>query len=165
MKMNTGLWQTKMTQKYQTRIIVLLDDDRRKLAEMAVRNAPVGIEIVLREQVKARKPDQNSLYWAGPVRDLESQAWVQGRQFSSEVWHENNKRMFLPENDLPDLDKHVKDALTYRKWDILPNGDRACVGSTTDLTIYGFSVFLEQVYAMGSDLGVQFHAREIPASR
>jgi hypothetical protein len=31
------------------------------------------------------------------------------------------------------------------------------VGSTTDLTVYGFSQYLEQVTAHGASLGVQFH--------
>ncbi|MCV5968699.1 recombination protein NinB, partial [Lactococcus petauri] len=57
-----------------------------------VKNMPLDpiapIEVVFREQVKVRKPTQNSLLWAGALSDIASQAWVNGRQFSAEVWHE-----------------------------------------------------------------------------
>ena len=65
-----------------------------------IRNAPVDPErpneVVLREEKKTRKQDQNSLMWAGPLRDIAEQAWVSGRQFGPEVWHEFYKREYLP---------------------------------------------------------------------
>ena len=38
------------------------------------------------------------------------------------------------------------------------DGGQHLVGSTTQLTVRGFSDFLEQVFAFGSSLGVQFSA-------
>lgn len=144
--------------KFITRNIILLDDDRRNIAIAAITNAPSGIECVLREQVKARKLDQNALMWVGPLADISAQAWVANRTYSDTVWHKQFKAEYLPEEDAPDLHELVKDPFKYRKWDWTPKGERVCVGSTTDLTVKGFSQYLEQVYAFGASLGVLFSA-------
>lgn len=144
-------------EKFQTRTVILLDAARKELAVNMIKNAPIGIEIVAREVVKTRKLDQNALYWAGPLSDIANQAWFAGRKYCPEIWHENFKRDLLPEEDNPNLHDLVKNPFKYRKWDYLPGSDeRICVGSTTDLTINGFSEYLEQVYAFGAQLGVMF---------
>lgn len=132
-------------QEQVDRIIALLRtvplDDRRPL------------EVLVREEVKVRKPDQNALMWAGPLKDLADQAWIEKRQYSAEVWHEFCKKEFLPEEFDPDL---CLDG--YRKWDIDPAGDRVLVGSTKMLTIKGMAQHLEQIFALGGSLGVEFNA-------
>lgn len=151
---------------YQTRTIRLLGEIQRGTAEAMLRNAPLDserpLELMLREEPKARRPDQNAAMWAGPLRDIAEQAWIRGRQFSAEVWHEHFKREYLPENDDPDLYPElallVKNPETYRKWDMTPKGDRVLVGSTTQLTERGFSDYMRQIEADGSDMGVEFHA-------
>ena len=150
---------TPQRQKFPTRTINILDDQRRQLAVAALLNAPSGIEVVLREPVKVRKDTQNALMWSGTLADIARQAWVDGRQYSDEIWHEHCKRQYLPEEDDPDLHELVKDPCGYRKWDYTPSCDRVCVGSTTELTVKGFSVYLDQVYAFGASLGVLFSAR------
>lgn len=124
-----------------------------------------SLEVVIREVGKARKPDQNALMWAGPLRDIERQAWANGRQYSAEVWHEYFKQQHLPEANDPRLDELVKKPETYKKWDFLPSGERVCVGSTTDLTVLGFSVYLTALQAEASQMGVLLHAspNEVPA--
>jgi hypothetical protein len=72
------------------------------------------------------------------------------------------KSEFLFEEDAADLHELVKDPFKWKKWDYTPNGDRILVGSTTDLTVKGFSQYLEQVHAFGSSLGVMFHVRGQP---
>lgn len=144
---------------FATRHIILIDEQRRAIAYAAVRNAPLGIEVVLREPVKVRKPDQNSLMWAGPLRDIAAQAWVDGRQYSAEVWHEHLKRLYLPETHDPDLAQLVRSPYAWRKWDYTPDGDLILIGSTTGLTVRGFSQYLEQVYAYGAGLGVLFQTK------
>ena len=43
---------------------------------------------------------QNKYYWA-ILHQIEEQAWVEGRQYASEVWHEAAKRRFIGCADLP----------------------------------------------------------------
>lgn len=116
------------------------------------------LEILIREPVKMRGPDQNSLMWVGPLADIAAQAWVDGRRFSAEVWHEHFKRQYLPEEFDPELTKEG-----YRKWDYTPDGERVLIGSTKQLTKKGFSQYLEQIEADGANMGVQFGARKMAA--
>ena len=74
------------------------------------------------------------------------------------MWHSHFKREFLPDPDHADCDdSHIKDG--YVKWSAMPNGSRVLIGSTTGLTVRGMAAYLEQVYAYGSSLGVQFSDR------
>ncbi|MBK9497527.1 MAG: recombination protein NinB [Xanthomonadales bacterium] len=117
------------------------------------------LEVVIREEKKARKPDQNSLYWAGPLRDISEQAWVCGSQYSAETWHEHFKREYLPDDLSAGFDgRDVKDG--YRKWTTTPSGSVVLIGSTTQLTVRGMAEYLDQVYAYGASMGVQFGARQ-----
>lgn len=149
--------------KFATRRIILIGESQRELAIALLQNVPLGLEVLVREPVKVRGLDANALMWAGPLKDISAQAWVQGRQYSDVVWHENFKREYLPEADDPDLGELVKDPFTWRKWDWTPAGDRVLVGSTTDLTKKGFSRHLTQVEAFGAGLGVQFGVRRAAA--
>jgi hypothetical protein len=150
---------TTKRQPYETRRIRLVGEQQRQTALAAVANLPLDattpLELVIREEVKARKPDQNALMWAGPLRDIAAQGYVNGRTFSAEVWHEHFKREYLPEQFDPSLCKEG-----YRKWDVTPKGDRVLVGSTTELTVRGFALYLKEVEAYAqTELGVQFHVR------
>lgn len=143
---------------YPARKMLLRDESVRESAIAALRNAPLDaskpLEFLLRDEVKARKPDQNALMWVGPLADIAQQGYVDGRTFSADVWHEHFKREFLPEEYDPEL---CKDG--YRKWDYTPNGERVLVGSTTQLTVKGMAQYITQVEAYGaSELGVRFHA-------
>lgn len=142
--------------KFEPRKIRLIGAEQVERAIAVLRNVPLDadkpLELLVREEVKQRKPDANALMWAGPLRDLSQQAWLDGRQFSAEVWHEFCKKEFLPEEFDPELCLEG-----YRKWDIDPAGDRVLVGSTTQLTVKGMSQHLEQMHALGGSLGVEFH--------
>jgi len=144
--------------KFQQRKIRLIAEAQRDTAINLLRNLPLDpvrpLEVVVREEVKARKLDQNAAMWAGPLRDIAEQAWVNGRQYSAEVWHESYKREFLPEEYDEGLCKEG-----YRKWDYTPKGDRVLIGSTTQLTVRGFAQYLEQVIADGASRGVMFTER------
>ncbi len=145
---------------YQQRKFLLRTESARESSIAALRNAPLDtanpIEAVIREEVKARKPDQNALMWAGPLRDIEEQGYVNGRTYSADVWHEHFKREFLPEEFDPAL---CKDG--YRKWDYTPKGERILVGSTKQLTVRGFALYLQEVEAYAQvELGVQLHVAD-----
>lgn len=144
---------------FKTRNIVVTDEERRTLAINLVKNVPLGVEIIARKYAKIRTLDQSAMYFAGPIKDISDQAWIDGKQFSKEAIHEHCKREFLPENDDPELEELVKNVETYRKWTALPNGTIVCTGSTTELTTKGFSRYLDQVHALGAGLGVMFSAR------
>lgn len=148
-----------MRQKFTTRQFLLRDDRVRENLLNVVRNLPLDsafpLEVVIREQIKGRKPDQNALYWSGPLADIAEQAWVEGKQHSAEVWHQYFRRELLPDDFDPEQCKEG-----YQKWVIDPAGERIMVGSTTQLTVKGFSNYLEAVYAFGAALGVQFHIKE-----
>lgn len=145
---------------FPTRRILLRTEVQRQAAHAMINSMPLDgskpLEIIGREEAKARKLDQNALMWVGPLADIAQQAYHQGRTYSAEIWHEMFKVMYLPEDDDPEINLLVKEG--YRKWDYLPNGDRICVGSTTKLTVTGFSRYLEQVQAHGASMGVIFHA-------
>lgn len=147
-------------QKFEQRRVRLLGAEQVERAIAALRNAPIDpikpIEVLIREEVKARKLDQNALMWVGPLVDIAAQAWIEGRQFSAEVWHEHFKKEFLPDEYDPDLCKSED----YRKWDFGPGGDRVLVGSTKELTIKGFAQHLDQIHAFGGSLGVEFHEKQ-----
>ncbi len=140
---------------YQRRILLRAPEQLER-AIAALRQAPLDplkpIEFLLREEVKARKLDQQGLMWAGPLVDLAEQAWVEQRRYSAEVWHEFCKKEFLPEEYDPELCLEG-----YRKWDIGPAGDRILVGSTTMLTVKGMANHITQIHALGGGLGVEFH--------
>lgn len=149
-------------QPFQQRTIRLVGMDQRATLLALAQHLPIDaahpLEVVIREEKRARKMDQNALMWAGPLRDLAEQAWFDGRQYSAEVWHEQCKREFLPDDAAFSFDEsHAKEG--YRKWAITPAGDRVLIGSTTQLTVRGMAAYLEQVYALGAGLGVQFTGR------
>jgi len=144
--------------KFEPRKILLRGPEQVDRAIAMIRNAPLDdskpLELILREPVKARKPDQSALLFAGQIRDIAAQAWLDGKQFSDLVWHEYLKRQFLPEEFDAELCLEG-----YVKWESDPFGDPIMVGSTKKLTVRGFSQYLEQVFAFGASLGVEFSER------
>lgn len=151
--------------KFATRTILLRGAQQRGLGINLLSNVPLDpdrpLELVVREEKKARKLDQNAAMWAGPLDDIEKQAWVDGRQFRAETWHEYFKRKYLPDEnqlDYEELAELVKDPENYKKWDIDPAGERVLVGSTTDLTIMGFSRYMNELEAEGAGMTVHFSA-------
>lgn len=154
-------------QKFTTRQILLRTGQQLDIVMALLPNLPLDdenpLEVLIREPVKARGMDQNALMWVGPLADIAAQAWVQGRQFSADVWHEHFKREYLPEEDAENLHELVKDPFKWRKWDYTPTGERVLIGSTTQLTKRGFALYLQQVEADGAGMGVQFGVRRMSA--
>lgn len=141
--------------KFETRTILLRAEQQRQTLLSLVPNLPVDcdkpLQIVIREEVKPRKLSQNDLMWSGPLADIEQQAYIDGRRYNINVWHHHLKILYLPEEFDEEITK-----IGYRKWDYLPTEERVLVGSTTQLTIKGFSIYLEQILAFGANLGVRY---------
>lgn len=85
-----------------------------------------------------RSLEQNRRYFGPAVLGaIAEQAWVGGRQYSKEVWHEQFKRQFIGVVDLP--------------------GGATMAMSSTELSVEEFSNFMQQVEAFAaSELGVHF---------
>ena len=143
--------------KFATRTFRIISTAVRDRAIAALQNAPVDelrpLEVVIREEVRKRKLDQNAALWAGPLRDISEQAWLEGKQFTAEVWAHYFKVQLLPEVFDPEL--CLED---YCKWQIGPAGDRVLTGSTTQLTQKGHAEYREQIEAFGASMGVNFSA-------
>jgi hypothetical protein len=146
------------TAHFEKRQIFLRAEAQRERAIALIRNLPLDDKKPLLIEIKMpsiqRGKTHNSFMWAGPLHDLQEQAFIQGRQHSAEVWNEYAKRQFLPEEFDPELCLE-----NYRKWADAPDGGRILVGSTTMLTSKGMALYLEQLIAFGASLGVQFNER------
>lgn len=148
-----------MRAPFAKRSFFIRTEQARESLLALVRNLPLDdlkpLQVTVEEQRPVRKMSQQALLFAGPMTDIAEQAFINGRQYSVEVLHEFCKREFLPNEFDAEL---CMDA--YRKWDMDPFGNPVMVGSTTKLTIKGYSIYLEQVHAFGASLGVQFRTRE-----
>ncbi len=144
-------------EKFPTRVIRVVSNQQIQVLLSLAPVLPIDPEhpivVTIGEEKLARKLDQNAAMWSGPLFDIAEQGYIQGRTYAADVWHEHFKRLYLPEDF---DDEQCKDG--YRKWDFTPSGDRVLVGSTTQLTVRGFALYLKQVEAFGANIGVQFHA-------
>ena len=137
---------------YSARSIILTGEQQRELACAAIRNAPEGVECLLREPVKARGLDQNGLYFLR-VGEIADQAWFGNprQQFGKDTWH-----IYLRMNVMAE-EITTKDGEKRSKWEEVPDGD-AVVISTTKLERRCFAEYTTAVEAFGASLGVQFSA-------
>jgi hypothetical protein len=151
-----------MRDKFTTRLIYLANGQVQQHLIKLIVNLPIDaenpLEIVIREKQVRRGLDANARMWVGPLKDIAEQAWVDGRQFSAEVWHDYFKKEFLPETNDPELHELVTDQENWKKWDYAPDGERVLVGTTTKLSKKGFARYVMQVEAFGANLGVMFSA-------
>lgn len=103
---------------------------------------PLAIQIT---DAKAKRSTQANRYYRAVLQQIEEQAWILGRQFSADAWHEMFKQKFIGIIDLP-------------------NGGTIGQSSTT-LNTEEFSIYTQQVEAFGASLGVQFMDLEQPVGR
>jgi len=68
-------------------------------AALASQGRPLAVDV--REHKAKRSGQQNKRYWA-LLRFISEGAFVGGRQFSDEAWHEHFRRQFIGCEDLPD---------------------------------------------------------------
>ena len=68
-------------------------------APLAQQGKPLAVEV--REHKAKRSSQANRRYWA-LLRFIASNAWVAGRQYSDDIWHEFFARKFIGLEELPD---------------------------------------------------------------
>lgn len=108
---------------------------------------------MIRDEVKKRGVDQNALYWS-VIGQIAEQAWIEGRQYGKESWHE-----YLRQNVMPE-EIETRSGEIRSKWNPVPFGKGVTVISTTDLSKRCFAEYTEMVMAFGSGLGVRFSVRQ-----
>lgn len=107
------------------------------------------LQVVVSEYKASRSQESNAYMWAGLLAPIAQQAWVGGRTYTQEVWHEHFKRQFLPETNARGMDK----------WEHLPNGERNLVMGTQHLNKDEMTLYLNQVAEYAThDLGVHLPA-------
>jgi hypothetical protein len=123
------------------RVFVLHDDNyaqslwaflKGNWAEMARAGRPLSVTV--QEHKAKRSADQNRLYW-NRLNDIAAQAWVGGKQFSAEAWHEHFKRTLIGSEEVP-------------------SGGSIGI-STTTLSVAEFSDYINKVEAYAAtELGI-----------
>ena len=143
-------------EKYKTRIIRLIGAVQLQAARAILDNLPIDpdhpLEIVVREEVKKRGLDANGYYFMR-IGEIAEQAWVEGKKFSKDAWHEYAKKNIMSECVV------TKDGETRSKWEQTPYGSMSVI-STTLLERGCFADYTTAVEAFGASLGVQFKAME-----
>ena len=106
---------------------------RANYEAMADEGRPMAVLVT--EHKSKRNTSQNALMWV-VLNQIASNAWVNGKQFNAEAWHEFFKRKFIGCNELP-------------------NGQTLGI-STTTLDIAAFAEYVTQIQAYaGTELGIE----------
>ena len=132
-------------------------DQARESAIAMIRNLPLDeakpMMVTVAPFAKVRGLDANAYYWLR-LGEVSAQAWMEGRQYSAECWHEFMRRNVMPEQIT------TKDGETRSKWAELPDGSLSVI-STTQLEKRSFADYVTAVEAFGAALGVQFSERPL----
>ena len=99
------------------------------------------LRVIVTSDERKRNAEQNRFYWGVALRDISEQAWIDGKQFDKDAWHEYFSRKFGVCEDLT-----------------LPDGETIMRRkSTTQMTVGEFSTYVNQVQAWAANhLGVEF---------
>ena len=93
------------------------------------------LAVTVQEYKAKRTGDQNRYYWR-TLNEIAGQAWVGGKQFSADSWHEFFKRQMIGHEELP-------------------HGGTVGI-STTSLSVAEFAEYVGKVEAYAaSDLGIE----------
>jgi hypothetical protein len=106
---------------------------RANYEAMADEGRPMAVLVT--EHKSKRNTQQNRLYWA-LLREISEQAWIDGKQFSSEAWHAFFASKFIG-------------------WQDAPGGIKTPI-STTTLDVHAFAEYVTQIQAYaGTELGIE----------
>lgn len=118
------------TEQNATALYAFLKQNWRHLADQ---QEPLCVTVSCHK--RKRSVEQNKRYWK-VLNEIASQAWVDGKQFGAEAWHEYFKRELIGLEDLP--------------------GGGVCGISTTTLNVSDFCDYMTKVEACAAtDLGVE----------
>ncbi|EFQ42173.1 recombination protein NinB [Pseudomonas aeruginosa] len=107
-----------------------------ELCKQLMQKDGTSYELVIRPLKSKRSIEQNKRYWS-LLRELAAVAWVDGRQFDDQVWHEQFKRWFIGCEDVS-----------------LPDGSTELRGiSTTKLTVDEFGIYMTKIEAWAAEQG------------
>lgn len=113
-----------------------------KANAMACLELDKPLRVIVTQDEKKRNVEQNKRLWGYLYQNIAEQAWVQGRQFDKDTWHEYYARMFGVCEEV-----------------ILPDGEIVLRRkSTTQMTVGEFAEFMQRIEAhAATELGVEFH--------
>lgn len=99
------------------------------------------LRIIVTQDEAKRTASANRRYWGYVLRTIAEQAWVEGRQFDADVWHEWYARKYGVCDDV-----------------VLPGGEIVIRRkSTTQMTVGEFNTYMQRVEAdAATELGVEF---------
>lgn len=99
------------------------------------------LRVILTSSDGKRRTEQNAFYWSFLLQQIADQAWVEGRQYSKDIWHEYFAQMYLEHIEIPLPDGSI---MSRRK-------------STTEMKVGEFTEYLNKVEAYAAtELGVRF---------
>ena len=121
-------------------------------AAMVEQGTPLAVRVY--EYAHKASDEQRALIWV-VMGQVANQAWVGGRQFDAETWHEHAKRLLLPEET----------ARGKKKWCVLPTGERALAIGTEDLDRKEKTAYIDAMLAWAAaELGIDIHIKETATS-
>lgn len=139
----------------QTHADSLIAMVRSNWQAMAATEQPLSV--VCAPYKTTRSLEANALMWIW-LKVIEQQAWLGGRQYSDEVWHEFYKREFLPEINARGDEKWRDVPPSPMRQRVTANlaPARVCVMSTTRLNKTEMSIYMTQIEAhAATELGVR----------
>ncbi len=99
------------------------------------------LSVTITNSARRRNAEQNKRYWRGVLQQMAEQVWVDGKQFSKDVWHEfyAEKFGYFEEIDMPDGTRKLR-----RK-------------STTEYTVKEFAEYMTKIEVdAAQEYGVMF---------
>jgi NinB protein len=140
---------------FQKKTVVLVGQLQLNNLLKMVTDLPIDainpLEVTIKLKGKTRSLDQNAMYWV-LVSQIAEHGWVNGKQFSKEVWHEYLRVKLLP---VFVVDKNND---TVPKFAERPDGFPVAI-STTMLSKKSFADYITAVEAFGTtELLIEFSA-------
>lgn len=109
----------------------------------AMADAGKPLRLIVTTSDSKRNNEQNKRYWGYVLKGIAEQAWVNGQQFNTDVWHEYFARKFGVCQDVTLPDGEI---ISRRK-------------STTEMTVGEFTEYMGDVESYAAtELGVRFAA-------